>query len=238
MIEIKQLENSHQIQPLKEAYLRSLVFPMDGYWETAVVGRAPHWQIEVDGQLAGYFAARADKRLLQFYVTDPFLTVASDLFSFVVKGDLVQSAGAGTFEPAYLSHCLDHQLKVVVRSYLFQDHKRVEPVLNRCPLAQFKLAMPIDAEKLAIFYDQNNEFEDTEAVSEIFGSRLNYAKSLIAQGEIFILLNEDELIGVGECRISTSQAPYADLGIITANNQRRRGIGSYILAKLKEHCCI
>ena len=236
MIEIKQLDNPKQIQSLKEAYLRSLVFPMDGYWETAVFDRAPHWQIKVDGQLAGYFAARADRRLLQFYVTDPFLTVASELFTFVVRGDLVQSATVGTFEPTYLSHCLDHQLRVVVRSYLFQDHERVEPALNSFPFAQFRLASPIDAEKLATFYGQNNEFEDTEAISEIFGSRLNYAKSLIDQGEVFILLNENELIGVGECRLSASQTPYADLGMITAKRQRRRGIGSYILAKFKEHC--
>ena len=76
MIQIKRLENLQQIQALKEAYLRSLVFSMDSYWKSAFVSQAPHWQIEVDGQQAGYFAVRLDKRLVQFYVRDPFLTAA------------------------------------------------------------------------------------------------------------------------------------------------------------------
>jgi len=129
MIELEQVDNLYQIQALKEAYLHTLVFPMDAYWKSAVIGLAPHWQINVDGQAAGYFAARPDKRMLQFYVSDPFLPLASDLFTFVLSGDLVQSATAGTFEPPYLSHCLDHQTRVEVRSYLFQDHKRIEPFL-------------------------------------------------------------------------------------------------------------
>jgi len=49
-------------------------------------------------------------------------------------------------------------------------------------------------------------------------------------------VNENELIGIGECRISISQAPYADLGMITGKKYRRQGVGAYILAKLKEHC--
>jgi predicted acetyltransferase len=236
MIELEQVDNLYQIQSLKEAYLRSLVFPLDAYWKSAVIGQAPHWQIKVDGQPAGYFAARADKRLLQFYGTDPFLPLASDLFTFVLRSDLVQSAAAGTYEPPYLSHCLDHQTRVEVRSYLFQDHKRVEPLLDSFPNAQFRLASPADAQKLADFYGRNNEFEDTEAISEGFGSRLNYARSLIDQEQVFILVDEHELIGVGECRISISQPPYTDLGMITNEKHRRQGIGSYILARLKEHC--
>ncbi len=236
MIEVQQLESPLQIASLKEAYLRSLIFPMDAYWKTAVVGQAPHWQINLDGQAAGYFAARADKRLLQFYISDPFLAAASDLFSFVVASDLVQTASAGTFEPAYLSHCLDHQAQVAVRSYLFEEHSRVEPALNNFPHAQFRLATPADTEQLALFYARNDEFQDTEAIKEGFGSRLNYARALIERAQVFILHNEQELIGVGECRISASQFPYADLGMITSKEHRRLGIGSYLLAKLKEHC--
>ena len=154
----------------------------------------------------------------------------------MLSGDLIQSATAGTFEPHYLSHCLDHQTRVEVRSYLFQDHKRVEPLLDSFPNAHFRLASPADADKLAVFYGRNDEFEDTEAISEGFGSRLNYARTLIEQEQVFILVNEHELLGVGECRISASQPPYADLGMITSKKQRRQGIGSYILARLKEHC--
>jgi predicted acetyltransferase len=236
VISLNQLDSLEPIQVLKEAYLRSLVFPLDPYWKSAVIGAAPHWLMEVDGQQAGYFAARAEKRLLQFFVTDPFLPMASELFSFVLGGDLVQTASAGTYEPAYLAHCLDHQRRVAIRSYIFQDHILVEPLLDGYASAQFRLATTADTEKLAAFYGQNDEYEDSEAITAGFGNRLNYARSLIEQGQVFILVNEDELVGVGECRISTNQAPYADLGMITGNQHRRHGIGTYILAKLKQYC--
>lgn len=235
-IELKQLDNPNQIEDLQEAYLRDLVFPMDIYWKSAVIGRAPHWKIEVDGQQAGYFAAGADKRLLQFHVADRFLPLASELFAFVVSGDRIETASAGTYEPAYLSHCLDHQKRVKVRSYLFRDHRRVEPALDSYPAAQFRLATAADAQSLATFYSQNNEYEDTEAILSGFGSRLNYAQRLIDQEQVFILIQEDELLGIGECRISASQPPYADLGMITDRNHRRQGIGATILARLKQEC--
>ncbi len=236
VIELQELGDLSHIQSQKEAYLRSLVFPMDSYWESAVVGQAPHYQIVVNGQQAGYCAIRPDKRLVQFFVIDLFLPLASTLFSFIIKRDLVQSASAGTFEPAYLSHCLDHQHWVEVRSYLFEDYERVNPLLDGWPTALFRLASAADAENLAAFYGQNDEFEDTEAITTSFGSRLNYAKSLIEKKQVYVLLNDNELIGVGECQISNSQAPYADLGMITAKKHRRKGIGVYILAKLKQEC--
>lgn len=236
MIALKRLADQQPIQALKEAYLRGLVFPMDAYWQSAVVGHAPHWQIEVDGQQAGYCAISSEKRLLQFYVTDPFLPLASELFAFIAASDLVECASAGTFEPAYLAHCLDHQHRVTVRSYLFQDHQQVGPRLDSYPLAKFQLAGAADAERLAAFYGRNNEYQDTEAITAGFGSLLNFAKSLIAAEQVFFLSEGDDLLGVGECRISSSQPPFADLGMITDRDHRRQGLGGYMLAKLKGYC--
>jgi predicted acetyltransferase len=119
---------------------------------------------------------------------------------------------------------------------LFEDHKRVEPLLNNYPSAQFRLAAPADAEQLAEFYGQNDEYEDTEAIITAFGDRLNYARALIGQEQVYVLVNDNELIGAGECRISNGQTPYADLGMITGKKHRRQGIGLYILAMLKQEC--
>ena len=46
------------------------------------------------------------------------------------------------------------------------------------PLAQFRLAATADAQKLAAFYNHNDEFADTEAIIAGFGSHLNYARIL------------------------------------------------------------
>ena len=53
IIAVKELDDLLQIQPYKEAYLRSLVFPMNSCWEAAVISQAPHYQLEIDGQQVG-----------------------------------------------------------------------------------------------------------------------------------------------------------------------------------------
>ena len=72
-----------EIVEWKRAYFRSLAGPLDGYWEGAVIGLSPHYEIVIEGQRAGYFAAK-DDCLLQFHVADVFLPAAPELFAQVV----------------------------------------------------------------------------------------------------------------------------------------------------------
>ena len=54
--------------------------------------------------------------------------------------------------------------------------------------------------------------------------------------EAFLLTDNNEILGTGECRISETQKPFADIGMITNNRHRRLGIGAFLLAQLKEYC--
>ena len=120
---------------------------------------------------------------------------------------------------------------------MFQDYdQQIGAELANYPSARFRPALIADAEALAAFYLQNDEFQDTETIETGFGSHLNHAKSMIELGQVFILEMEKEILGVGECRFSASQPSYADVGMITAGSHRRRGIGGFILVKLKEYC--
>ena len=53
---------------------------------------------------------------------------------------------------------------------------------------------------------------------------------------IFVLREEGKLIATSECRTSKTQQPYADLGMIVAEEYRRKGVGNYILARTKAFC--
>ena len=63
-----------------------------------------------------------------------------------------------------------------------------------------------------------------------------YIANLVARGELFALRRGGELIGTGECRVSETQPPYADLGVIVGRDHRRQGVASHILRWLKDHC--
>ena len=86
------------------------------------------------------------------------------------------------------------------------------------------------------FYQENDEYEDTEAIEEGAGGHELYARELIENGQVFLLMNGGKILGIGECRISETQKPYADVGMITNNQVRRRGIGVFLLAQLKKYC--
>ncbi|MCP4426399.1 MAG: GNAT family N-acetyltransferase, partial [Chloroflexi bacterium] len=216
----------------KRAYLVSLVAPLDVYWQAAIIDPAPHWEMVADGRSLGYFAADEKKRLLQFYASDR----AAELFAAVIGSEWVETAVAGTNDPAFLSLCLDVQKQVSVNTYLFHDARQVDPALPTYPWATFRLSTERDLERLLAFYGRNDEFSDSDAIEANFGGQRSFIQSLIANQQSFILMDGDTLLGIGECRVSASQPPYADIGMIVDKDHRRRGVGASILARLKAHC--
>ena len=103
-MEIRPVGDLGAIAEWKDAYLASLTGPLDRYWETAVIGLAPHYEMVVAGERVGYFAAK-NGRLLQFFVGEPFLPQASALFADILATENLDSASVSTVEPAFLGHC-------------------------------------------------------------------------------------------------------------------------------------
>ncbi|MCP4182278.1 MAG: GNAT family N-acetyltransferase [Hyphomicrobiales bacterium] len=236
MIQLNLLSNSNKISDLKKAYLKTLIAPLDGYWQAAIIDPAPHWEMLVNGRCAGYFAASYDKRLLQFYVADDFLQQVGKLFATVIGSEWVETAVASTIDPVALSLCLDVQKQVSVSTYLFQDLRRGRQDLPVYLEAEFRLSTLQDLDILLDFHGRNNEFEDTDAIESNFGNHRNYVLSLIEQKQSFGLYNREELLGTGEYRINKNQPPFADIGMIVDRKYRRQGIGAWILTQLKAYC--
>lgn len=242
-MEIRPVGDLSEIAAWKQTYLDSLVGPLDGYWETAVIGLAPHYEMLEAGERVGYYAAK-DGCLLQFFVAEPFLPRASVLFDELLAVAELDIASVSTVEPAFLSLCLDRQTavstklntSVSINTYLFRDHHPVRPVISNFPNAQFRSAMLGDLAQLVQFYQENDEYEDTEAIEEGAGGHESYVRELIEKGQVFLLIDNDKIIGIGECRISETQQPYADVGMIVNFQHRQQGVGVFILAQLKDYC--
>jgi Acetyltransferase (GNAT) domain len=54
MLSIVQSEYYDTIESLRDDYLRTLVAPMDGMWESAIIPQAAFWEIQDREQYAGY----------------------------------------------------------------------------------------------------------------------------------------------------------------------------------------
>jgi GNAT superfamily N-acetyltransferase len=252
MITFTPIPDLAPIQRLKQAYLQTLTAPLDGYWKEAIIDPAPHWQMHIDGQLAGYFALDAIKklnelvgndfnslranRLLQFYVAPRFAHRAADLFAAMVTEHTVKTAVIFTSDPVGLVLGMDWQTAVSINSYLFEDHRPIAPALPAYPHVTFRQSTIADLEPLLTFYARNDEESDSAAIDANFGTMQKYVEAIIMEGQSFALRDGDSIIGIGEWRVSQAQPPYVDLGMVTDREHRRRGVGTYILTQFKQLC--
>ncbi|MBA2287417.1 MAG: GNAT family N-acetyltransferase [Ktedonobacteraceae bacterium] len=227
MITCMQREHSVATQQMLDDYLRTLIAPMDGMWESAVIAQATFWEIQDQGRHAGYFCIGSDNDLLRFHLVEDCQVRAQEIFRRVVSTHDIQYAIASTIEPLYFSVCLDMQRGITLHSYLFRDHTRVDlpAALSKYTFRQAKKSELADIER---FYRAN-----TEGPGDWIGA---FVHKRLTREELFGLYDQQTLVATGECIPSQKQVPYADLGIVVAQAYRGRGLGSSMLIHLKRHC--
>lgn len=228
MIECCELTNLEEIYNLRLKYLDSLVAPMDGMWESSIIGNSIYSIIKYNESRAGYFCVDENRCLIQFHLLEEFRNLAQDIFRFVISSEKINNAICSTIEPFYLSLCLDLTESVSVNSYLFYDGMRIKPSLSKFCDAIFKKATFREMEELIDFYRKNIEGSDKWV--------RNFIEQLLQKEQLFILYNDQKILGTGECIISQKQKPYADVGMVVSKEHRGMGVGTYILTLLKEYC--
>lgn len=232
MLTSTQLEHPDIIQQIRNDYLRTLVAPMDGMWESTVIAHATFWEIQDREQHVGYFCIGSNNSLLRFhllenYQFENYRARSQEIFRWIVSTYDIQYAIASTIEPLYFSLCLDAQIGIELHSYLFRDNQRIElpSSLNR---GIFRRAEKSELADIVGFYRANTEGPG-EWIEPFLHKRLN-------REELFVLYDQQTLVATGECIPSQQQPPYADLGMVVAQSHRRRGLGSFMLTQLKHHC--
>ncbi len=223
-----QLEHSSVIiQLLRDDYLRTLVAPMDGMWESAIISQATFWVIQDQEHYAGYFCIGSDKDLLRFHLLENYHDDAQEIFAWVVSTHDIQYAITSTIEPLYFSLCLDIQQSSTLHSYLFRDDKHAE-LSFKLNKSIFRKAEKSELDDLVHFYQTY-----TEGSGEWIEAFLD---AHLKREEVFVWYDEQTLVATGECIPSQKQPPYADLGMVVALAYRGRGLGSSVLIQLKNHC--
>jgi GNAT superfamily N-acetyltransferase len=217
-----------EVAAMRATYVASLAGPLDGMWEV-FIDAAVHWEIRVAGETAGYFCVDEEGQLLQFHVTSAFEKDAPKIFAGVVARDDVKGAIVRTAEPAALGVCLDVHKKVRVHSYLYQDQDESEVTLTGRGDLTFQPVTAAELDEVEIF--QRSCFDD-----DLGEWLVGYLKNLVSRSELHALRSGAELLGTGETRVSETQIPHVDLGVIVSREHRGAGIAPYILWRLKELC--
>src|SRR3954469_13424554 len=80
------------VQSLRADYLRTLVAPVDGMWEGAVIAQAGWWEIHDEARRIGFFCLDDDHTLLRFHLQDDYRARAQAIFRWLVASRSIRQA--------------------------------------------------------------------------------------------------------------------------------------------------
>ena len=221
-IEFLRTAGEHEIQLLKQNWLKTLSRPQDGMWE-AFRDMAIHWGIKDGAQWIGYACMNADHQLIQFYISPEHLDRGSTILQAFLRDFMIQTAVIGTNNPVFLSLATPLFQQFKLHTYLYEKVLDVEMKERE---GEFRLCLMKDLPEMVRYC----HFATGGPEAWLEG----YIRNLIEKGEIFMLRNEEEIIGSCEVRKSLSASDFVDIGMIVSPNQRQKGYGSYLLNRAKE----
>jgi GNAT superfamily N-acetyltransferase len=221
MIEAKLLESSSNPYKKRECYINSLPYAQEFFIED-MVKKSRHYTIALNSTIAGYFCVNSDKVLCEFYLDDSALLFAQEIFRFLLEKNYFVAADCKSFDHLLMSLCFDYQKKISCMGYMFRDFVNVDYSLGKYENLLFCYAKPEDTDKI---YDMSGDFFEREELEDNINRK-----------EVFILYSNDILLGAGICQKVLPGLNYNDIGMVVAENHRNKGIGTFIIAKLKEYC--
>ncbi len=227
MITIHERESA-DLADLRRDCLASMAAPLDGMWE-AFVAMSRQMEIRADGERAGYFCVDSEGQLLQFFVVAPLEQRAGELFGEVIARDDVTSAIVSTADQLFLGLCLDAQKGLTVHSFLFHDQRRRELSTAKLDGASLDL---VETGELDTIGELQRASLDADPGEWLDG----YLENLVGRRELYALRLGEEILATGEARVSESQSPFVDLGVITMRSHRGRGVATHTLRRLKQLC--
>lgn len=221
MIKTRKVECVEKRHKIIEDYISALVSPIDSFHEGVVIPNSECYEIVYDEKEIGHFCVDVNKTLVQFYVSKQHFIHAPEVFQYLIKNDIAQKAIVSTKEPEYLGLCLDYQKGLELDVYLFSDMERRDYKLEGFTNLCFRLA-------------KNSDLDDIDPTRD--PKFKGYYENLIENEQLFVLYDGTTLLGVGEFRRSSTHPEYGDIGMTVEEKFRRKGVGTYIITKLKEHC--
>lgn len=214
------------LDELKRAYRQSLPAPLDGMWEH-FTGAADHFAIKSGTQILGYCAVDAEHKLLQFSIDAA--VDARPVFSEMVANLAVVGAVLASFEAHALALCADRQKNTSVNAYLYHL-----PPGMQLEAASFTLG---DTFKPVVGDDM---VAATAFAVATLGMNADWLKGyfgdLVQKGQLYALWRGGNIIATGECRLSQSQKPFADVGMVVGQECRGQGVATNILRALSRIC--
>lgn len=224
MIELITVKSLAEIQDQRNIYLKGLPY-CQGLNTEENVWMCQYYKININSAYIGYICVDSQKTLWEFYLVDSAQIYAQEVFKYLIEMNYIIAAESKTYDNLLMSLCLDYQKKASCNAYLFRDDTDIKASSSGFENIKIRLATKDDINDLA----KINRF--AENVDFFFD-----LEEEIKKEEIYIFHSDGELFGAGTCKRICQCQNYYDLGMIVPEKYRRKGIGTYIITKLKEYC--
>ncbi|MBZ9687458.1 GNAT family N-acetyltransferase [Clostridium estertheticum] len=219
MLAVKLVESIKKIDELRGKYINDLSYSQEFYIED-MVRKSSCYQIYLNNNLVGYFFVNQEKVLVEFYLEKKEMMQSQYIFKFLIEKHYFASAEAKSFDHLLMALCLDFKKNSSCTGYLFRDFNNVNCSLSIYDNLHFEIA----------------EQEDVKKITEISEDFFLELESNIYRQEVFTLYSNDNLLGAGICQKIVGSLSYYDIGMVVSKEHQNKGVGTYIISKLKEHC--
>ncbi len=224
MISLHSVSSIDELRELREEYGKGLPYAQDLNIEENIWD-SDYYQIEYDSKPAGYACIDSRKILWEFYLVEEACRYAQVIFKYLIDTNYITAAECKTYDYLLMSLCHDFQKAAEGSAYLFRDYNKITSFGAQFDNITFRLAEIGDYHRLE---ELNQITEDVDFFHDL--------KEDISNQEVFVFLKEDQLLGAGTIKKIWKDQNYRDIGMVVAKDQRKKGIGTFILVKLKEYC--
>jgi GNAT superfamily N-acetyltransferase len=224
MIKLIPVKSLDEIQDQRDNYLKSLPYSQ-GLNTEENVWTCSYYKIEINSTYAGYICVDSQKTLWEFYLIDSAQIYSQEVFKFLIEMNYIEAAESKSFDSLLMSLCFDYYIRASCNAYLFRDHTDIE-------------YSPCGFENIKVRLATNEDLKDLAEINR-FAEDVDFFYNLeeeIKKEEIFIFNQDREFLGAGTCKRICRSLNYYDIGMIVAEKHRKKGLGTYIIVKLKEHC--
>lgn len=200
------------------SYLDSLSGIYDEFLEDHILN-SEIFSIYVDDKHCGYFGIFNKTMLTQFFITKSLLKLSQKIFTDILKNYEIKNAIVPTCDELFLSLCMDNHTKVNLQAYFFQESSE-EAAPPKYPRECLKLAA----------------LEDIEEIKEITGDFIDKHEERIREGQLYILREGSEFLGLGIIVDNRIMKNSKCTGMFTNEKYRQKGIGRSIILHLMDIC--
>jgi GNAT superfamily N-acetyltransferase len=209
-------------KPLILEYLDTLTCVVDDYWEEHVM-KADCYKIIIEQNEIGCFTIYHNEKITMFYMKPEYYTLAQPIFKQILEDYTVKSAYVTTGDQLFLSLCLDYHSKIELQAYFFDG-------------SEMREVRPAEYPRSSLYRVEPSELGEVLERTGDFFQPITSAQLETEEILLYKLCEDAVVLGYGIIVPNKLATRYWPCGMITLEENRRKGIGRSIQQHLGDIC--